>query len=124
MAFGFGFYEAFHLHVPDAVQRATLRRRPGTFANSEFAMMPGLRRTTPLRSVLDRARDTRASGSYFSGIAILRPAASGIGNAACAARMRARRAETAAGNGAVFCFAMSTCSAMISDVADSQPSSA
>ncbi len=58
------------------------------------------------------------------GIATLRPAASGRGNWLCEACIWISRRVTSIGNGAVFFAAMSTCSDMFSDVADTQPSSA
>src|SRR5262249_37334676 len=61
---------------------------------------------------------------HLPGIAIRRPAASGIGRAACAAFILASRTAMLSGNGTVLRAAMSTCSAMFSDVADSQPCSA
>jgi len=50
---------------PDAVQREAVHRRSGVFANSayegsEFSTIPGLQRTTTLRFVLRRARETDA----------------------------------------------------------------
>ena len=48
-----------------------------------------------------------------------RPAASGTGKAACAAFIFAKRLVMLSGNGTVLRAAMSTCSAMFSDVADS-----
>ena len=58
------------------------------------------------------------------GMAMRRPAPSGTGRCACAAFIRASRAAMKSGNGAVFLAIMSTCSTMLSEVADNQPSSA
>jgi hypothetical protein len=62
---------------------------------------------------------------YFElGMAMRRPTPSGTASFTCAAFIRSSRAAMKSGNGAVLRAAMSTCSAMFSDVADSQPSSA
>src|SRR5580700_2147834 len=67
---------------------------------------------------------TAAKIQAFSGMAMRRPAPSGIGKVACAAFMRSRRAATSGGKAAVFLASISTCNAMFSDVAESQFSSA
>jgi len=55
-AFGISFLS---LSVfPDAVQRAAVHRRSGIVPDSALATIPGLQRTTALRAVLRRARET------------------------------------------------------------------
>jgi hypothetical protein len=46
------------VRFPDAAQRETVRRCSGIVANSELVTVPVLRRTTSLRFVLRRARET------------------------------------------------------------------
>jgi len=43
---------------PDAVQREAVHRRSGIVPGLAFVTVPVLQRTTPLRSVLRRARET------------------------------------------------------------------
>ena len=115
---------AGHLQTPAFDEEGCDAMSPDSIKHRARELVPPERLETRSRETDLSERAARSRGPAPYRIAMRRPAASGRGRRRCAACMRARQPATSSGKGAVLPAAMSTCSDMFSEVAETQPSEA